>query len=105
MAKAAAKALSEISFNASDDDQDLIHQIVRRADELGLIYPNYSKMTCSMDLTAVHCNGNPLRLRELLAADDFNFMHDICGIAACLDRDTAKFTKDFSPRFSLRKAA
>lgn len=93
-----------ISFTVSDDDMDLIHQITSRAVKLGLINRNYSKMTCNMDLTAAHANGNPLRLANLLAADDFNFMHDVCGIARHLNRDTGKLENFFSPRFSRRDA-
>ena len=62
----------------------------RRAEGLGLIKRNYSRMTCVMDITATHLNGNPLRLAALLAADDFNFMHDVCGIARHLNRDRVR---------------
>ena len=98
----AAKTFREISFDCSDEDQDLIHQIVRRADKLGLINRNYSAMTCSMDVTALHCNGYALRLRDLRDADDFNFMHDIVGIARHINRDTARLENGFRPRFSAR---
>lgn len=40
-----------------------------------------------MDLAAVHANGCPLDLEKLLAADDFNFAHDVFGIYRHLDRD------------------
>jgi hypothetical protein len=99
MAKTAKKQ-NEVSFDCSDEDQDFIHRIVTRAKELGLIGRNYSGMTCTMDITATHANGNPLRLRDLLNADDFNFMHDVCGIARHLDRDTGQLGGFFSPRFS-----
>lgn len=104
MAKAAKKQ-REVSFDCSDDDQDFINRIVSRAKQLSLINRNYSGMTCTMDLTAVHCNGNPLRLRDLLNADDFNFMHDVCGIARHLNRDTGELMDFFSPRFSAPDAA
>lgn len=58
-----------------------------------------------MDLTAVHANGNPMRLADLLAADDFNFAHDIVGISRFLDRNTGRLTDCFSPRFSARELA
>lgn len=63
-----------------------------------------------MDITAVHCNGNPLRLDELLAADDNNFAHDVFGINRHLDRrddrpEGEPLLRDyFSPRYSDRKA-
>jgi hypothetical protein len=97
-----SKDLIQVSFDCGDDDQDLIHQIVKRAKSLGLIGRNYSSMTCSMDVTAAHCNGNPLRLADLLKADDFNFLHDLVGIAKHLNRDTGKLENFFSPRFSAR---
>jgi len=54
----------------------------------------------TMDVSAVHANGNPLRLEDLLHADDFNFAHDMSGICNCLDRNTGKLTRNFLPRFS-----
>lgn len=53
-----------------------------------------------MDLTAVHANGCPLRLAKLCEADDFNFLHDMYGIARHLDRDTGKLGGCFVPRFA-----
>ncbi len=57
-------------------------------------------MSLHMDVSATHANGNPLRLADLLAADDFNFAHDLSGICNCLDRNTGKLTNNFRPRFS-----
>lgn len=54
-----------------------------------------------MDLSMVHLSGNKLRLEELLAADDMNFIHDVAGINRHLDRETGKLMDCFSPRFSL----
>lgn len=96
----------EVSFDCSLSDKDLISDIAVRADNLGLIsLRQYPMMTCVMDVTAVHCNGNPLRLRDLLDATDFNFMHDIVGIARHLNRETGQLEDFFSPRFSKREAA
>lgn len=53
-----------------------------------------------MDITAVHANGNPLKLAELLATDDFNFTHDVFGITRHIDRETGKLGGCFVPRFS-----
>ena len=60
----------------------------------------YSFMDADMDLTACHCNGNPLRLEELLHADEFNFSHDVFGIRRHLNRETGKLEDCFSPRYS-----
>lgn len=58
-----------------------------------------------MDVMAVHKKIRPLRLDDLLAADDFNFIHDIAGINKHLDRDNYALMDHFSPRFSVRSAA
>ena len=53
-----------------------------------------------MDIIATHFGECKLRLGDLLAADDFNFSHDIGGINRHLDRITGKLTDGFSPRYS-----
>lgn len=57
-------------------------------------------LSFTMDIEATHCNGNPLRLQELLEADDANFGHDVFGINKYLNRDTGKLSDHFMPRFS-----
>lgn len=56
-----------------------------------------------MDITATHANGCPLKLAELLAADDFNFSHDVAGIYRHLDRTTGKLLDCFLPRFAQKQ--
>ena len=53
-----------------------------------------------MDLSATIAQGVPLRLKELLAADDFNFIHDVWGIQRHLNRETGKLENHFWPRFA-----
>lgn len=54
-----------------------------------------------MDITAAHANGCPLQLRALLAADDFNFAHDVLGIRRFIDRSTGRIPAEkFWPRFA-----
>lgn len=89
----------EINFTASKEDTDTIINIAVRAEKLG--HPE-DRLHVMMDVTATHLNGNPLDLKRLLAADDYNFVHDIWGIYAHLDRDTGKLLNCFSPRFSAR---
>ena len=55
-----------------------------------------------MNISACHASGNPLRLAELLKADDFNFAHDIFGIDAHISHDTGAMQNWFSPRYSDR---
>jgi hypothetical protein len=64
--------------------------------------PEFDGLDINMDITAAHLNGNPLRLEALLAADDFNFVHDVFGIRRHLDRKTGKLGDCFLPRFSGR---
>lgn len=94
-----------INFTASARDRRLISQIASRAVALGEKHGSpVDSMSCTMDIAACHLNGNPLRLRDLLDADDFNFTHDVFGIERHLDRTTGKLDARFSPRFSQRSA-
>ena len=89
----------EISFKATPREKLTIRQLAERARaKEGNVR---SLQDWIMDFTAVHANGNPLRLNELLEADNFNFMHDAFGIAACLNRETGQLEKNFRPRYSV----
>lgn len=56
-----------------------------------------------MDVTYCHfTTGQRLRLDDLLAADDVNFLHDVAGINKNLNRETGELMNCFSPRFSAR---
>lgn len=92
----------KINFKTTPAEFKTINRIVKRA--MNLKIKGYSAMTCDMDITACHCNGNPLDLSRLLEADDFNFAHDILGIRAHINRDTGALENCFSPRFSAREA-
>lgn len=97
--------MKTVKFATTGIEADLIGQITARAWETDLRYSYKCKLDLRMDVTATHCNGNPLRLSDLLAADDFNFFHDMSGICNCLDRDTGQLKKNFRPRFSQPRAA
>lgn len=60
---------------------------------------NYDLMTVDMDLSLCHMS-NPLKLDELMAADNGNFAHDVFGIRRHLNRETGKLEDCFSPRYS-----
>lgn len=64
-----------------------------------------AKLHHQMNVSACHASGNPLRLSELLAADDFNFAHDVFGIDRHIDRETGELLNFFSPRYSARVTA
>lgn len=89
---------SKINWDITDDDMELIDQILNRAERMGhLKKPN--RINSEMDIAACHLNGTPLRLADWLAADDFNFVHDLYGIDFHMDRSTGRLTGCFVPRF------
>lgn len=90
-----------VKFDVSAEDAKLIQRIVDRAAKAELL--GGSRMDLEMDIEAVHANGTPLRLGELLTADTFNFSHDISGIQNCIDRNTGRLRNHFLPRFSARR--
>ena len=57
-----------------------------------------SSGSLDMDLSATHA-VTPLRLGDLLAADDFHFAHDVFGIMRHIDRRTGRLDDHFVPRF------
>jgi hypothetical protein len=57
------------------------------------------KLDCFMDIRYVD-EVCPLRLQELLDADDFNFAHDIFGIYSNFNRETKQLENGFLPIFS-----
>jgi hypothetical protein len=101
MACAATKTVQEVSFDCPEAERKIIRQIARRAPDLYLEQRvDRPVIDIDMDLVATHCNGNPLRLNDLLAADDFNLLHDVSKIARHLNRETGKLEDHFRPRFS-----
>lgn len=95
-----------LSFAATPTERATIREIATRAHR---IYRKHkvpgapAHVNTMMDITAAHANGCPLRLQDLAAADDFNFMHDVNGIARHLDRETGQITDHFLPRFRVRE--
>jgi hypothetical protein len=90
-----------LNWKVSRKDRLLIDGIVDRAMnaliEIGI---NADREDVAMDIVCVHNNIYRLRLADWLAADDFNFLHDLYGIRNCLNRVTGKFVGLFHPRFS-----
>ncbi len=92
-----------INFDTTKHETDTIIQITNRAKSLVTLHAptlRYTKQEIHMDVTACHANGNPLRLENLLHADDYEFLHDILGIRQHIDRETGKLDGIFTPRFS-----
>lgn len=94
------------------DDLKLIRAIADRAvalyGKLGALGPSDDLSSAQIgiadELLTVHHDIVPLRLAELLAADDGNFAHDIAGIHRHLEHDAASkaahLTDGFYPRFA-----
>ena len=97
--------MGQVSFECGRDELITIHKITRRAarlaERVGIYDLDY--MQLEMDITAAHCNGNPLDLDRLLLADDTNFGHDVFGIRKYIDRSTGKIGECFVPRYSKRE--
>lgn len=78
----------------------MIQACVKRASALcQRLDLSFDGFSCAMDLEAAH-NVSPLKLGELVKADDENFAHDIWGIARHIDRETGKMGDCFLPRYT-----
>ena len=91
-----------VSFTTTKEEFKTIQAIADRASAMALQYKRfeYPRMDAEMDITATHANGCKLRLNELLAADPFDFAHDVFGIRRHLNRETGKLDNCFVPRYS-----
>lgn len=78
------------------EDAKLIREIAARAAKIAQCDP----IDIGLSLMACIEGGCPLRLKEMLEADDFNLMHDVYGINAHLNRETYRLEDCFWPRFA-----
>jgi len=86
------------TYPISRQELAVIDAIVHRA----LVhFPDREERDVKMDMLAVHLS-TPLRLNDLLDADDFNFLHDVVGIERHLDRQHLHLRDGFRPRFAQR---
>lgn len=78
-------------------EQATVEAIVHRAYTAGIIS---DELSFEMDISAacVHC---PMRLADWLAADAFNFAHDVIGIRHHINRTTGELDRTFLPRFAV----
>jgi|SRR5882724_9750930 len=91
--------MSYLKFKATRAEFETIRKIAERAHRAAIRSGvEYTVLDAHMDVEACHCNSNPLRLEELLTADDVHFNHDVFGIRRYLDRDSGKLTDHFTPR-------
>lgn len=80
----------------TEDDREIIQKIAERVTSK---HPDVSMLDMEMDISCVH-SCMPLRLSDLLKADDFNFWHEILGIVRNLDRETGELSESFRPRYT-----
>lgn len=75
------------------------YQSITRGDD-GELPEGYERKNLLLDLLAADgVNGNlPLDWDRLLSFDDFNLIHDVGGVSACMDRTTGKLGRFFVPR-------
>jgi hypothetical protein len=94
--------MKTLKFDVSRPDQLWIESIVKRAEIIAKSRnQKLDPFRLMMDITAVHCNGNPLRLKELAEwKNDFEFIHDVWGIMRHVNRQTGMLEDCFSPRFT-----
>jgi hypothetical protein len=93
-----------LNWNTTLEDNTLIIAIADRylklCDSLKLPSCKPKKLDLVMDIEAAHNNGCPLKLAELLKADNFDFAHDIGGIQNNINRATGKLENCFLPRYA-----
>lgn len=96
-----------VRFDCTKSERAIVEQIAARAfmlaSKAGVRRSLNRQIDIEMDIIATHLNGRPLRLQELLDADDFNFAHDVFGIHRHLDRETGELGGCFVPRFAVRQ--
>ena len=96
-----ASTADVVSFETTRAEARVIGEIVARAKVAAIAARiEFDGMSLHMDLSACHANGCPLKLVELLEADDANFGHDVWGIRRFIDRNTGKLGGHFVPRFA-----
>lgn len=92
-----------IRFDVPREHFDTIIKICERA-ERECKHLTGTRMDLVMDLSATHASGCPLKLDELLNANDSDFGHDIHGIRRHINRETGRLEGCFLPRFADTKA-
>ncbi|WP_157384325.1 hypothetical protein [Desulfitobacterium hafniense] len=98
--------MKQIDFKTTPEEHMKIQLIAERAvnkyQEMGY---KLNKLHSAMDITAVHLNGCSLDLDKLLEAPDFDFIHDVAGIARHLNRSTGELEGFFIPRYAKKGAS
>ena len=94
------KLLGKLKLEIMKVTKEQLNLIEKIAEKVISKNPGFDKLDIEMDLTYCIEGGCSLRLEDMLKADDFNLLHDICGINGHLDHFTYKLTNGFWPRFA-----
>lgn len=86
-------------MTTTKEEYQVISKIANRAIGKRINLHN-DRLSLLMDIENTH-ETIPLRLSDLLHADDFNFAHDVIGIQQNLNRDTKQMDNFFLPRFAI----
>lgn len=99
-----AKGVQFLSFEVGIEEAEIVAEIAERASAMAEKYGVvYRRLDAIMDISACHASGMPLRLRDLLAAKDGDFAHDVFGIRRHLNRTNGAVEDCFVPRFARRQ--
>ena len=81
--------------------QELYRKIIERAEKLNILNNCNDRMDTFMDIESADLYFN-MRLEEWLSANDFDFIHDFCGIQKNVIREDFPTTEfnSFVPRFA-----
>jgi len=88
-----------IDFAAIRMTPDDEHSLIEIADRARLLGVQRDRIDLMMDLQVAHSTC-PLELYDLADANQGDFLHDICGIVANLNRETGELENCFVPRFA-----
>lgn len=90
-----------VKFTATKREIEVIMAIATRACAMAAeCHVQYPYQDAMMDIEACHCNGQPLKLFDLAAADAANFSHDVFGIRRHINRETGQLEDCFRPRYA-----
>lgn len=103
--------MSFVRFDCTKEDTLLICVIIDRAIDIMInsstrtmqrqVARDLDVTSVHMDISACHCNGCPLLLKEWVECPSvLDFMHDFHGIRRHIDRETGKLLHHFRPRFA-----
>ncbi len=98
--------MTQVSFTVSAETRASIDEVINRllslTSTLEEPFTSEDALQFRMSLVACEANGCRMRWKDLLAADNFNFAHDVFGIHNNICTKTGKLKNHFSPRFSAR---